>query len=317
MSARLSRPALSWPRLPWLDAARGLAVVAMVVFHLVWDLGHFGYIERSIPWSTPVKLFGHGIAFSFLFIAGFSLALANRDHVKWPAFWRRFAIVAGAAALVSVGTYVVFPSAWVFFGILHVIAAASLAALLFLRAPWIVTFAAGALALAAPSAIASPLFDTNGLMWLGLGTHEPMTQDWRPFFPWAGALLIGVAAGRAFMAYSVEGNNLSGDSTSPSVARAMTFLGRHSLIIYLVHQPALFAIFTALTFVTPQIDETAEFIAACEKQCVEEGGKHETCRGACSCLEREAKRSDALARAADDAARETQMRELARRCVAP
>ena len=55
--------------------------------------------------------------------------------MRWPAYWRRFLIIAGAAALVSVGTYFVFPGAFVFFGILHCIAAASLVALPFLFLP--------------------------------------------------------------------------------------------------------------------------------------------------------------------------------------
>ncbi|KAF0119863.1 MAG: hypothetical protein FD148_3694, partial [Methylocystaceae bacterium] len=47
-----------------LDAARGLAVLAMVVFHVIWDLAHFGYAPANLPWSAPVKIFGHSIAFA-------------------------------------------------------------------------------------------------------------------------------------------------------------------------------------------------------------------------------------------------------------
>ena len=44
------------PRVGGLDAARGLAVVAMFAFHFIWDLGHFGYIDAEIPYSKGVKL---------------------------------------------------------------------------------------------------------------------------------------------------------------------------------------------------------------------------------------------------------------------
>jgi uncharacterized membrane protein len=141
-----------------LDAARGLAVLAMVGFHLTWDLGHFGYIDPSIPWSAPVKATGHVIAFSFLFIAGLSLVLAHRAGFRRDGFLRRLGLVAGAAAAVSLGTFAVFPSAWVFFGILHCIAAASLVCVPFLFRPFWMAAAAGAAFFVAPHFLASPVF---------------------------------------------------------------------------------------------------------------------------------------------------------------
>ena len=188
-----------------LDAARGLAVVAMIVFHVIWDLAHFGYVDANVPWSAPVRYFGHSIAFAFLFIAGVALVLAHRDGLRWRAFWRRFAIIAGAAALVSVGTYVLFPTTYVFFGILHCIAAASLIAVPFLRAPWPLALGAAVFFLAGAELFSSPVFNANWLLWLGLSTSEPMTQDWRPIFPWAGALLMGVAIGRVTLSLRGEG----------------------------------------------------------------------------------------------------------------
>ena len=52
-------------RIVALDAARGTAIIAMVAFHLIWDLGNFGYIDRDFPYSASVKLFGHAIAIAF------------------------------------------------------------------------------------------------------------------------------------------------------------------------------------------------------------------------------------------------------------
>jgi len=100
----------------------------MAAFHLIWDLGNFGYIDRDFPYSPSVKLFGHAIAIAFLFIVGVSLVVARARGAGSRAFWRRFFLIAGAAALVSLGTYIAFPQAFVFFGILHCIALASLLA---------------------------------------------------------------------------------------------------------------------------------------------------------------------------------------------
>lgn len=296
-------------RLLWLDAARGLAVIAMIAFHLIWDLAHFGYVEQSIPWSTPVRTFGHGIAFSFLFIAGFSLALAHRDHIRWSAFWRRFGLIAGAAALVSIGTYVVFPDAWVFFGILHVIATASLVALPFLRAPWWLTLGVGTASLAAPWFISSPALNSDWLLWLGLGDREPMTQDWRPFFPWSGALLMGVAVGQ--MSSTARGGTLD----KLRGAKSLALIGRHSLIIYILHQPALFALFTAIAYLVPVGNHNAEFIDACETGCIQRGTSQQICHAACACLSNEVTHNNVLAGVADNAERDTRLEKFARRCL--
>lgn len=337
-------------RLRALDAARGVAVLAMVAFHLIWDLGHFGYIDASIPWSAPFKAFGHGVAFSFLFIAGVSLVLAHRERIHWRAFRRRFALVAGAAGLVSLGTYLVFPSAFVFFGILHVIAAASLISLAFLFAPWPVSILAGAAFFAAPQVLASPAFNAGWLQWLGLGTTEPLTQDWRPLFPWAGAMLLGVGAARA-LPLPVQEERAGARSEAPREMAAvepdaspealpktppawltppaphpdplpvngqpgsLAFLGRHSLLIYLVHQPLLFAIFTGLVMLAPPAEDPKAFVAACEKGCVEEGASQGFCHDACVCTQEKAERSKALAGVTDEETRGKILRDLAAGCV--
>ncbi len=318
-----------------LDAARGLAVLAMVAFHLTWDLGHFGFIDASIPWSAPVKGFGHAIAFSFLFIAGVSLTLAHRYGVRWRAFWRRLAIVAGAAGIVSLGTYIVFPSAFVFFGILHCIAAASLLSVGILFLPPSAAIVAGALFIAAPHFLGSPLFNSAWLQWLGLSTTEPLTQDWRPLFPWAGAMLLGVAAGRLRLSRQEDTTEPAKTSMAPADeplswlrrdralpkeekerVAPLKYIGRHSLLIYLAHQPLLFAAFTGLLMIAPPPETAADFVAECVKSCREEGAEQGFCHEACVCTAEEATRSHALVGVTNDAERGKRLQEIAGKCIA-
>jgi uncharacterized membrane protein len=296
------------PRWRALDLARGLAVVAMIVFHTIWDLGHFGYIAANIPWSPAMRLFGHAIAFAFLFIAGVSLVLANADGLNGPHILRRLARVAAAAALVTLGTWLVFPGAYVYFGILHCIAAASVAGLMFLRAPAPITFIAAAFCFAAPTLLTSATFNAPALFWLGLGPRETLTQDWRPFFPWAGALLLGVAIARAKPLLPAQ------RADSLPMERGLTFLGRHSLSIYLLHQPLLFGLFSALVLVAPPTADRVSFIAACEKRCVANGEDKESCHDLCVCTAEEAVRSRALTDVRDDAERGRRLSAITRLC---
>ena len=90
-------------RLPFIDAARGLALWAMFVFHLVWDLAQFGWIDRDVVFAPEFRWFGHAIAASFLLLVGVSLVLASRSMPLWNSgrFWRRWATIVAAAAAIS------------------------------------------------------------------------------------------------------------------------------------------------------------------------------------------------------------------------
>jgi uncharacterized membrane protein len=300
------------PRLAALDAARGAAVVAMVMFHLIWDLGNFNYIDPEIPYAPGVKLFGHAIAIAFLFIAGLSLGLAREKNDGWRSFWRRFFVIAGAAALVSAGTWLVYPQAFVFFGILHCIAAASLLAAPLLLLPWPAAAAFAALFGLAPLVFGDPFFNSRWFAWVGFATVEPLTNDYQPLAPWAAALFAGVATQKLWTALSLP-------AIAPGLGRGpASWLGRRSLAIYLLHQPALFAVFGLLPLLgfAPAAPISAGFFEGCVAQCEKGGGEKKTCETICACTAEKAAHSEAFAASADAQERASAINRLAQACVA-
>lgn len=296
-------------RLLWLDIARGLAVLAMFAYHFGWDLGHFGHIDPDIPYTQAYKAFGHAIAASFLFIAGVSLALAHGAVFRARAYWRRLALVVVAALLVSGATYVAFPASFVFFGILHCIAAASLLALPFLFLPWPAACVAGLAIIVASFVARAPFFDAPVFWWTGLSSLEPLTNDYRPLAPWAGALLLGVGAGKLARLRLTAPT----DSRAGAATRGLAFLGRHSLALYLAHQPVFFAAFTAVAMALAPM-QNARFAEACRTQCVASGADAQKCETACDCAAREAARQDIPPDAATDEGR-ARLERIARACV--
>ncbi len=275
-------PAAAPPsRVEAVDALRGVALIGMFVFHLTWDLGYFGFIPADFPYSPGFMSFGHCVAATFLGLAGASLALAARGGLRWKPFWKRFAMIVAAAAAITAATLWLFPDSFIFFGILHCIAAASLLALAFLRAPpWLVAAAAAAI-LAAPLAISSPWFDAPWLLWTGLGQIEPRTNDLRTFFPWAGFTLAGLALMRAALARGLP-DRLASWRAGGGFARTLVLGGRHSLAVYLVHQPVFLALVYGATLVAPP--EEANYVRACEAPCVASGAGGEFCARACGCV---------------------------------
>ncbi|MCF6368483.1 heparan-alpha-glucosaminide N-acetyltransferase [Rhizobium halophilum] len=287
--AESGHPSPVLPRIRLIDTLRGIALLAMASYHFTWDLEFFGYIEPGTASYGWWKIYARTIASSFLFLAGVSLVLAHYPRIRWHAFWKRFAIVVGAAAAISLATFFIFPNEWIFFGILHSIAVASLIGLPFVRLSPLVSGGAVALVLllmmidttVSPGSLRSATFDPRYLSWTGLFELAPRSNDFVPLFPWLAALLAGVAVTRLAMQknWLVP---LSRVQTQPNIfSRA----GRHSLIIYLFHQPVLIAVVYLMSLVIPppQPDPMESYGRACESGCTASGNGEALCRSFCSC----------------------------------
>ncbi len=272
-------------RVAAIDVARGASLVGMGVYHLTWDLAYFGFAPAGLPFAPAMRLLSHGVAGAFLALVGVSLALAHPHGLRRAAFARRFGTIAAAALLVTVATYFLDRDEPILFGILHCIAIASLVAAPLVGAPAWAALAAGALALAAPLAIANEIFNSPALIWLGLGTVAPRTLDWRPLLPWAGVVLVGLALARISLSRLARSQwALWRPAAIPG--RALGFAGRHSLAIYLAHQPILFAALFALANLSGVAarQERESYLAACRPACVEAGGELAPCAKACACI---------------------------------
>lgn len=236
------------PRYAALDVARGVAIVAMALYHLTWDLGpdFFAYTTIDAARDLWLVVAARLIAGTFLFIAGVSLVLAHRNGFRARSYFRRLAIIVAAALLVTLVTRLAVPDWYVRFGILHAIAAASMVGVLFIRAPVWLTLAAAAAAFAAPYFLASNSFNQAGWVWLGLSTYVPPMLDYVPLLPWIGPTLLGVALTRLVLQFGLDEKIGRWHPTS-FVSRALIVMGRWSLPIYLVHQPLLLGLLYLVT----------------------------------------------------------------------
>ncbi len=272
-------------RIAAIDAARGGALAGMVVYHLIWDFAHFGLVAPTLPFAPATRALSHLVASAFLALVGVSLALAHPHGLRRDAFLKRLALIAGAAALVTAASYAIDAHEPILFGILHCIAVASLIAALFVAAPPWAALIVGALAVAAPLALTSAAFNPPALVWLGLGTAAPTTLDWRPLLPWSGVVLIGLGVAQA-AAPLLAGWRWTAWRPMRWPGRAFAFAGRHSLVIYLVHQPILFGLLWSFAAATGLEERHAReaYLAACPSACVAHGGDAALCAKACACV---------------------------------
>ncbi|NEX46117.1 DUF1624 domain-containing protein [Pseudotabrizicola algicola] len=225
-------------RIHAIDLARTLALLAMAGYHFTFDLMLFGHLPPGFVFQGPWPLIARSIAASFLFLAGVSLWLAHGQRIRWPAFWRRFAVLVAAAALVTTVTYFGMGFQFIRWGILHAIAAGSLIGLAFLRAPVLLTLAVAALVFTAPHLARFEMFNAPYWIWLGLSTEIPPMMDYEPLLPWLCPVLLGLATAKLMT--RADGWSVLRRWQPGRLGHALLWPGRHSLAVYLVHQPVLF-----------------------------------------------------------------------------
>lgn len=301
-------------RIEFIDMARAVALFAMAIYHFAWDLEFFNYVERGLTGSGGWKIFARTIASSFLFLVGVSLVLAHGRAIRWRPFLIRLAQVVAGAVAITVVTFFVTPNSFVFFGILQLIAVASLLGLLFIRLPWLVTAFAAIVTVALPFVISHPVFDPKWFAWIGFYQIPPFSNDFIPIFPFFGAVLAGIAAARFALAHSVFDRMRSWNPALRPMWR-LGVLGRHALLFYLLHQPILFGMVFVFSLAAPA-DTQAVFRTDCQRACLAERDG-EFCERYCGCAERELRAQglfDALMGGGPDETQMTRIREITNQC---
>ncbi len=206
----------------------------MIVWHFLFDLASAGIVPDSLMQSGVMELARYAVAGSFVAISGVCARLSKRPL-------RRGLVVLGAALLVSAATYLF--GAPVYWGILHLLGACMLlyAAV---RKRWEAlpaTAACGAALLVFVLTFMLPVrvrVSVPFLFPLGLRTATFASADYYPLLPW-GALFFAAAAAAERL------DDIPPEMRYAGAPRALAWLSRRSLLIYLVHQPMLLAL-TAL-----------------------------------------------------------------------
>lgn len=219
-------------RFPIIDEFRGFAVFLMVIFHFSYDLSMFGWVtinfQKDLFWWT----FPRVIVFFFLLSMGMSTPLSQKIEINWKSFGKRFGKIAFFALGISLVTYIMFPDKWIYFGTLHCIATASLAVLPLRNRPLISLILGSAIILPAV------IFKIN-LPWFEL-PHKSM--DYIPLFPWVGVVLWGIfATHKNWHLKSLPLNKFT---------RFLQLLGKHSLKIYILHQPIMYSVLYGIHYLS-------------------------------------------------------------------
>jgi len=278
------QPVTVRPRFAVVDIARGVAIIAMVAYHFCWDLSFFRFIAPDVGRDPNWVLIARSILSVFLFLVGVGLVLGHGSGIRWASFWRRWVFVVLGALAITVGTWIAFPDGFVYFGVLHAIALFSLLALAFVRAPLWLVVPVAIVVIGLPFFYADALFNQKLFSWIGFWQVPPPTNDLVPLFPWLGAVLIGVIAARLLL-NSPLAVRLAAFTPEGRLPNTLAFMGRWSLLIYLLHQPILLALVApAAALLQPEIAmRQSDFLAACQSTCLDGGTTAGLCTTYCQC----------------------------------
>ena len=216
-----------------IDLLRGVAIVLMVIFHFSYDLTVFGWADFSTSKDIQWRILRTFIVSCFLLAVGMSSFLAYQKPFNKIKLVKAVGKLFFVSLLITVGSIIMHPSSWVYFGIIHFITLALPISVLFVRTPY-VALGFGTLCITG--------------YWFGILNLQPIWQwsvlylgipkrtvDLVSFFPWIGVVLLGVFVMHKELFYIKIKPNL--------MFNKMVFLGQHSLIIYLIHQPILYSFF--------------------------------------------------------------------------
>jgi len=224
------------PRIWEVDFLRGLAIILMVFYHLGYDLKELCGIRALF--GIEINLAGFFLTTAQYFFAGLFIVLSGISSTLSHSNVRRALKLIGIAIIITVATYLYDPSLAIHFGILHCLGVCILIYGLTLQRSGPLMCAAAAAIVLGLSAAVSLILNSVSVRfdWLlpfGITSSMYSSYDYFPLLPWLGIFLAGAVLGKTVYASK---QSLIPKRLSESFVNAA---GRHSLFIYIIHQPIL------------------------------------------------------------------------------
>ncbi|MEM5835155.1 MAG: heparan-alpha-glucosaminide N-acetyltransferase [Candidatus Aenigmatarchaeota archaeon] len=226
-----------------IDFARGIAVLMMIIFHIIFDLYYFlniKLIKSYFFWFFFPRL----VASIFILISGICIYISYKRSIKdmnrnkiFFKFLKRGIKIFSLGVLITIITFIFLKNDLIIFGILHFLGVSSIIAYPFLRFNKL-NFIFGFFFILVGMFLSQFSFNFSYLLFLGLAPRNFSTLDYFPIFPWFGLILIGIYLGNVLYHNGRRSFKIRKISSFKFV-KLFTFLGRNSLKIYFLHQPII------------------------------------------------------------------------------
>ena len=242
---------LSSDRYNFIDVIRAAAIISMVAYHLCYDIFVVRGIYPDFWKELPVLLWERSVCLTFIIVSGISLRFSRHPY-------KRGIIVNLCGFAVTAITVIFMPSEQIWFGVLNLIGCAMILTYalrnLLDRVPPLIGMALSIAAYALTECVPvryigffqikmfplpDALYGCPWLAFLGFPSEGFCSSDYFPLLPWLFAYFFGWYLWRLIKERGWDGRFRRD-------IPAMSFIGRHSLLIYLVHQPLLYLLCAAI-----------------------------------------------------------------------
>jgi len=229
-----------------IDVLRGLAIILMIFLHIIWDLDYFGLF----PINTQIYQFQKIVPTIFFILLGVCLVVSKNKKITQTSFdeitynkhlFLRGLKIFGLGMIITLVTMIFIPDKPIFFGVLHCIGFSIILSIPFMK------FKYYNLLFASLVILIGFLFSQNSiedptLIHLVVGLQPTniaqYTIDYFPLFPWFGACLFGIVLGKLLYKDNERRFRIP-DISKYKPVTMFSWLGKHSLTIYLLHQPII------------------------------------------------------------------------------
>lgn len=237
----------------WIDNIRAIAMISMIIFHTVWDLVYLFGVDWEWYRSNLAFLWQQSICWTFILLSGFCWNFSKKPL-------KQGLIVSGAGLIVTAVTLLFSYESRVIFGVLNLIGFSILlliplkryferissvtgAAVMFLL--FAITYGAndgyfgffGLKLIELPMMLYENLFSA----FIGFPEKEFFSSDYFSVFPWTFLYFTGFFFYRMWK----EGRLCDAKCLNKKLP-VLTWMGKNSLIVYMIHQPIIFGILKIL-----------------------------------------------------------------------
>lgn len=218
-----------------IDFFRGIALILMIFFHIIWDLNE--YYHYPLDYSSGIFfVIGKTAAFLFIIITGISCIFSSNNPSRGIKI---FAV----AMVVTIVTYFYDPDSFIIFGILHFLGINVLLYPYYNKLNNSLLLLLGTMIILLGQAFQNVDIDHNYLLVLGLARPDYYPLDYYPLLPYTGLFLLGIVLSRILYPKKQSLFRFNFDRNPIST------VGKNTLLVYLLHQPIILAILYLLSMI--------------------------------------------------------------------
>lgn len=238
-----------------LDIIRGITLISMIVYHTVWDMVYIFDVDWLWFESAAAYVWQQSICWCFILLSGFCWSLGKHKL-------KRGLIVFVAGAIVSIVTMIVIPEESILFGVLTFLGTAML---LFIPLnfvlkrcnPWIGAVVSAVLFFVTRNIneralgfegihiadLPESIYQGNLATFCGFTERGFYSTDYFSLLPWLFLFAVGYFLYGIFQRKELFGVLEKGK------CEFLEKFGKHSLLIYMLHQPLVYLILTLVFMV--------------------------------------------------------------------